>query len=153
MNTDGFDSDEWPGVSSNVQCAVDYFGPVDIKRLNLIEIENFKNPNHRWHKIEETHGGALVGGDPATMVDRSDAASPIFHISEKTAPIIILHGDQDPLVPVEVSIDFYDMLEKAGLADQSELYVIKNGGHGTRECFQISVKEKILAFLNKYLKG
>jgi dipeptidyl aminopeptidase/acylaminoacyl peptidase len=152
MNTDGFDSEEWAGESSGVQAAVDFFGPVDVKTCNLIEIENFKNPNHRWHRIEETHGGALLGGDPATMVERSDSASPIFHISEKTAPIIILHGDQDPLVPVSMSEDFYDRLEKAGLADQSELYIVKNGGHGTRELFQTECKQLILDFLDRYLK-
>ncbi len=152
MNTDGFDGEEWAGESSKVQAAVDFFGPVDVKTCNLIEIENFKNPNHRWHRIEETHGGALLGGDPATMVERSDSASPIFHISEKTAPIIILHGDQDPLVPVSMSEDFYGRLEKAGLADQSELYIVKNGGHGTRELFQTECKEYILAFLDRYLK-
>jgi len=123
---------------------VDFFGPVDVKTCNLIEIEKFKDPNHRWHKIEETHGGALLGGDPATMVERSDAASPIFHISDKTAPIMILHGDQDPLVPVSMSEDFYDRLVKAGLENQSELYIVKNGGHGTRELFQMECKEKFL---------
>ena len=151
MNTDGFDSDEWADYPSTVRAAVDYFGPVDVKTCNLIEIEKFKDPNHRWHKIEETHGGALLGGDPATMVDRSDAASPIFHISDKTAPIMILHGDQDPLVPVSMSEDFYDRLVKAGLENQSELYIVKNGGHGTRELFQMECKEKILAFLRKYV--
>ena len=136
---------------STVRAAVDFFGPVDVKTCNLIEIEKFKDPNHRWHKIEETHGGALLGGDPATMVERSDAASPIFHISDKTAPIMILHGDQDPLVPVSMSEDFYDRLVKAGLENQSELYIVKNGGHGTRELFQMECKEKILAFLRKYV--
>ena len=153
MNTDGFDSEEWSGYSSCVRAAVDFFGPVDVKRCNLIEIENFKNPNHRWHRIEETHGGALLGGDPATMVERSDAASPIFHISGRAAPIIILHGDQDPLVPCSMSEDFYDRLVGAGLEEQSELYIVKNGGHGTRELFQPEVKGTILAFLDRWLKG
>ena len=153
MNTDGFDSDEWAGTSSKVQAAVNFFGPVDVKQCNLIEIENFKNPNHRWHKLEETHGGALVGGDPATMLERSDAASPIFSINPGTAPLIILHGDQDPLVPCSMSEEFYDRLVQAGLEDQTELYIVKNGGHGTRELFQTEVKERILHFLDRYLKG
>ena len=152
MNTDGFDSEEWSGYPSTVQAAVDWFGPVDVKTCNLIEIEKFKDPNHRWHKIEETHGGALLGGDPATMVERSDAASPIFRISEKTAPIIILHGDQDPLVPVSMSEDFYDRLVKAGLENQTELYIVRDGGHGTRELFQTECKERVLQFLDRYLK-
>ena len=101
--------------------------------------------------MEETHGGALVGGDPQTMIARSDAASPIFHISEKTAPIIILHGDQDPLVPLSMSEDFYDRLVRDGLEKQTELYVVANGGHGTRELFQTEVKEIVLDFLNRHL--
>lgn len=151
MNTDGFDTKEWSGYSSRVQAAVNYFGPTNIKTLNLIELERFKNPNHRWHRIEETHGGALLGGDPATMIERSDAASPVFHISDRTAPIIILHGDQDPLVPCSISEDFYDRLVAAGLEHQSELYIVKGGGHGTRELFQTACKERILSFLSRHL--
>jgi len=151
MNVEGYDSEEWSGYSSNVQAAVNYFGPTDIKTLNLIEVENFKNPNHRWHKLEETHGGALLGGDPDTMIERSDAASPIFHISDKTAPIIILHGDEDPLVPLSISEAFYDRLVAAGLEHQSDLYVVKGGGHGTRELFQAECKQHILNFLNHHL--
>lgn len=151
MNVEGYDSEEWSGYSSNVQSAVNYFGPTDIKALNLIELERFKDPNHRWHKIEETHGGALLGGDPATMIERSDAASPIFHISEKTAPLIILHGDEDPLVPLSISESFYERMVAAGLEHQTDLYVVKGGGHGTRELFQAECKEHILNFLNKHL--
>ena len=151
MNTDGFDNDEWTSFSSHVKAAVDYFGPVDIKTCNLIEIERFKDPNHRWHSLEETHGGALLGGDPETMLNRSDTASPIFHISEKTAPILILHGDQDPLIPLSMSEAFYERLVAAGLERQTELFIVKNGGHGTRELFQTSVKIHILDFLKKYV--
>lgn len=151
MNVEGYDSEEWSGYSSNVQSAVNYFGPTDIKALNLIELERFKDPNHRWHKIEETHGGALLGGDPATMIERSDAASPIFHISEKTAPLIILHGDEDPLVPLSISESLYERMVEAGLEHQTDLYVVKGGGHGTRELFQAECKEYILNFLNKHL--
>ena len=151
MNTDGFDSEEWADQPSCIRGAIDFFGPVDIKTLNLIEQENFKNPNHRWHSMEETHGGALLGGDMATVIERSEAASPIFAISEKTAPIAIFHGDQDPLVPLSISEDFYRRLVDAGLEHQSELYVVENGGHGTRELFQESVKELALTFLRKYL--
>ena len=149
MSTDGFDSDEWAGYSSHVQAAVDYFGPVDVKTCNLIEIERMKNPNHRWHRIEETHGGALLGGDPDTMIERSDAASPIFSISHNTAPIMILHGDQDPLVPLSISEDFYNRPVAAGLECQTEFYVVENGGHGTRELFQPVVKDLILSFLRQ----
>ena len=39
-----------------------------------------------------------------------------------------------------------------GLEDQTWLYILKNGGHGTREFFQPSTKQVILDFFNRYLK-
>jgi dipeptidyl aminopeptidase/acylaminoacyl peptidase len=129
------------------------FGPVDIKKLNLVEVENFKNPAHRWHSLPETHGGALVGGDPDTIIERSDAASPIFSISDALAPILILHGDQDPLVPLSISEEFYERIVKAGYEDRADLVVVKNGGHGTRELFQPMTKQLILDFFDSHLRG
>ncbi len=115
-------------------------------------MENFKNPSHRWHTLEETHGGALVGGDPATIIERSDAASPIFSMSDAMAPLLILHGDQDPLVPLYVSEEFYDRIVKAGYEDRVDMVTLKNGGHGTREFFQPETKKLILDFFDRHLK-
>ena len=109
MNTDRFHSDEWADQLDTVSAAVDMFGPVDVKKLNLIEVERFKDPNHRWHSLEETHGGALVGGDPDTIIERSDAASPIFSMNDAMAPLLILHGNQDPLVPLYISEEPFRM--------------------------------------------
>jgi acetyl esterase/lipase len=152
MNTDGFDSEEWAGYPSTVRAAVDFFGPVDVKACNQIEIGKFKNPNHRWHRIEETHGGALLGGDPATMVERSDAASPIFSMSDAMAPLLILHGDQDPVVPHWISEQFYDRIVKAGYEDRADFVTLTNGGHGTREFFQKETKDLLLDFFARHLR-
>ena len=152
MNLDGYDTEEWSGYSSKVSAAVNMFGPVDVKKLNLVEIEKMKDPNHRWHKIEETHGGALVGGDPATIIERSDAASPIFSANDGMSPLLILHGDEDPLVPLWISEEFYDRLVSEGYEDRVDFYVLKHGGHGTREFFQPSTKKIITDFYDKYLK-
>ena len=153
MNTDQFHSDEWADQPDTVSAAVDMFGPVDVKKLNLIEVERFKDPNHRWHSLEETHGGALVGGDPDTIIERSDAASPIFSMNDAMAPLLILHGDQDPLVPLYISEEFYDRIVKAGYEDRADLVVLKNGGHGTREFFQPETKKLILDFFDRHLKA
>ena len=153
LNTDGFDSEEYAGYSSHVQCAVDMFGCVDLTELNRItkhEIETI--PNHRWKKLEDSHGGALMGGDMSTLIERSPAASPVNFINEKATPLAIIHGDQDPLVPLSISEDYYARLCAAGFEQQTEFYVVKNGGHGTRELFQEEVRALILNFFNRYLK-
>ena len=153
MNVDDFHTDEWADQPDTVSAAVNMFGPVDVKKLNLIEVENIKNPNHRWHSLEETHGGALVGGDPATIIERSDAASPIFSMSDAMAPMLILHGDEDPLVPHYISEEFYDRIVKAGYEDRVDMVTLRHGGHGTREFFQAETKQLIRDFFDRHLKG
>lgn len=155
-NTEGFDSEEWAGYSSEVQCGVDMFGPVDIPACSKINFENVKNPNFRWHKMADTHEGKLLGfTDDMTeeeMLEIGRKASPLFAINEKMAPITIMHGDEDPLVPCFISEEYYDALVAAGYGDQTDLYILKHGGHGTREFFQGSTKKIIVEAFDKYLK-
>ena len=42
---------------------------------------------------------------------------------------------------------------EAGFEERADLYIVKNGGHGTRELFQPMTKKVILDFFDKNLKG
>ena len=153
MNTEGFDGEEYKAYSSEVQVAVDMFGPVDVTACYDANAARFSDPAYRWHRPSETHEGALLGGDEETMRQRSFQASCIHYISDKTCPITILHGDQDPIVSISMSDDFYQRLCDHGLADQTDYYVVHNGGHGTREFFQKETKDVILSAFDKVLRN
>lgn len=156
MNTDGYDSEEWSEYSSKVQACVDMFGPVNLNTCTQINIEGFANPRSRWHKHVETHEGMLLGATEATtdaeMLAMGKAASPVFSISQAMAPLCILHGDIDPVVPYRISEDFYDRICTAGYEDKVEYYLVKNGSHGSREMFQPMTKQVILDFFQKHLQ-
>ncbi len=156
-NTDKWHSEEWNGFSDEVQACVDMFGPADIKRLLELEQEAYDaDPqNYLWGNVAASHGGALLGGEnyDEEMIQKAVEASTATHISDKMAPIMILHGDIDKLVPVEISEDFYKQLVDSGLEDRSELYILHQAGHGTKDFFQPSVKKLILEFFDKHLKG
>ncbi len=157
LNLDFPDTDEWAGFSSQVQAAVDMFGPVDLPFLVRITQQHIKQPGFRWSTLGASHEGALLDLDDS-MSDGEiqricTAASPLYASKESACPMAILHGDQDPVVPLEVSERLYSSLVEAGLEDQTELYILKNGGHGTRELFQLSVKEVIADFFQRRLKG
>lgn len=153
MNLDGYDSSEWSGYSSNVQAACDMFGPADLVANMEIEEKRFPDPKFRWHKLEDTHGGAFVGGDPATMKERAKAASPVNFVNAGMCPILMMHGDNDPIVPKEISSDIlYARIVDAGLEDRAEYYVLEHAGHGSREFFQDSTKKLMLDFFTKNLK-
>jgi len=145
---------EWQGYSNDVQAVIDMFGPVDVGANMDIEIPRLSDPNFRWHKLEDTHGGALIGGDPETIRERAEAASVPNFVNGKMAPLMILHGDNDPLVPPEVSSErLYARLEECKLEDKCEYYMVPHAGHGTREFFQDETKELMLTFWDKHLKG
>ena len=56
--------------------------------------------------------------------------SPINKVTPKFPPTLLIHGDADPLVPLQQSEIFRDALAKAGVVH--ELMVVKGGGHNEK---------------------
>jgi len=54
--------------------------------------------------------------------------SPIVHVSKDAPPTLILHGDQDRVVPYRQAVAFRSALAKAG--GQVDLFTAKGKGHG-----------------------
>lgn len=153
MNLEGDDVGENLDQSSRVQACCDMFGPTDLLALMKIEEKRFSDPSFRWHRLEETNGGALLGGDPATMKERAPQAGIINKINPGMCPIQILHGDNDPIVPLELSSEpFYQAICDAGMEDRAEFYVLRHAGHGSREFFQPSVVQLMIDFFDRWLK-
>ena len=153
VNSDLYNTAEWSEYSSKVQACCDMFGPVDFPALmEADEVEMANNPDSRWKTVEDTHAGAVMGGDPATMKERSKEFSTPYVLTKEMSPMLILHGDHDKLVPCEISEDFYKKIVESGMEDRTDFYVLQGAGHGTKEFFQNETKEIILNFFDKYLK-
>ena len=56
------------------------------------------------------------------------SVSPILHISDTSAPILMIHGDKDELVPVEHSTKMEEALKKTKA--MSKLVVVQGASHG-----------------------
>jgi len=54
-------------------------------------------------------------------------ASPIYTITAKFPPTLLIHGDKDALVPIQQSQTMLDALKKAGVV--AELLTVPGGGH------------------------
>jgi acetyl esterase/lipase len=65
---------------------------------------------------------AVMGGRENFTV-----ASPINYVQPGLPPMLLIHGDEDPTIPVSTSIDFHAALQKAGV--QSELKIYPGGRH------------------------
>ncbi|NKB71302.1 MAG: prolyl oligopeptidase family serine peptidase [Candidatus Latescibacteria bacterium] len=124
-------------VSSRIQAAVAYFSPTDL--LNFGEpdrnaIECFydrlghKRPHHDFHAWrEETQSYERVDDaeEGKAILCRCSA---ITHVSADSPPTLLLHGDEDELVPLQQSESLAARLREAGVAHK--LIVAKGQGHG-----------------------
>jgi acetyl esterase/lipase len=57
--------------------------------------------------------------------------SPLLHVTDKTAPSLMIHGDKDQLVPIEHSQKMLAALQKAKV--DCKLVVVEGAGHGFNE--------------------
>jgi acetyl esterase/lipase len=111
--SDGFEGTGGYGdQSSRVQAVVDMFGPADLRR-------EFEGANQR---IVQQVFGATSNDDPLVA-----NASPVTHVSSDDPPFLILHGEQDRLVPPAQSRELYDRLTAAGV--KASLVMVANAGH------------------------
>jgi len=130
----------WQDQSSRVQCVIDCFGPTDFtvvpKGLEGVK-EQMSSPVTQ-----------LVGGPIPENKEKAAKASPITYVTKDDPPILIMHGDQDPTVPIDQSQRFYEALKKAGV--DATLHIVKGAGHGFRGQ---EIEDVTAAFFDKHLKA
>ncbi|MBA4064989.1 MAG: lipase [Isosphaera sp.] len=135
------------GVSSKVQCVVDFYGPTELATMGKQSGPNSKI-DHDDPKSPESR---LIGGPIKENKAKADKASPLTHASKGSPPFLFLHGDADPLVPLAQSESLHAALKKLGV--ESELVVLKGAGHGGAAFGSPESRDTITAFLDKHLKG
>ncbi|MFT3853585.1 MAG: prolyl oligopeptidase family serine peptidase [Ilumatobacteraceae bacterium] len=85
----------------------------------------------RSHRFERHSTIGLVGTLPEHL-DRYLERSPVLHPARlRDVPVLLLHGDSDPVVPVEQSQRLAAALAEAG--GDVELHVYPGEGHGFRQ--------------------
>jgi carboxymethylenebutenolidase len=69
----------------------------------------------------------------------------------RLCPVLILHGEADPTVPVEEAYQLQKLLEKKGMAYEIKIY--PGAGHGFESEIWRDAGLRSLQFLRKYLKS
>ncbi len=83
---------------------------------------------------------------------KEESVSPILHVSDTTAPVLMIHGDKDPLVPLEHSTNMEAALKKTKALHK--LVVIPGAGHGFDGKQQTeTVTPETFAWFSEHLKG
>jgi acetyl esterase/lipase len=154
-----------PGVSSRVQAAVDYYGPIDLLQLS---VDVTTPPGAAFdHDAPGSPGSLLIGyslpgqglgvlrshaGDATTpyplFVSLARAASPLTYVDANDPPFLIAHGTADPQVAFHQSERLRDALVAVGASPQ--FVAVSGAGHGQ---FPASVQQQVIGFLTATLRA
>lgn len=124
--------------SSRVQAVITMAGVMDLSRsFPNADIEAMKRVGFGEYNVAE--------------------ASPITHVTPDDPPFLLIHGEQDQLVPVEQSQMMYERLVQANVPAQ--IIVVQNAGHSmispgsTATPTLGEINLTIVNFLAQYLKS
>nr|WP_294905534.1 alpha/beta hydrolase [uncultured Lacibacter sp.] len=85
-------------------------------------------------------------GSKANDKEFAASVSPITYVNKNSPPVFIVHGDADPVVPYQQSVDLYNKLKQAGV--KTEFMTVPGGEHGKFDKEKNSeVNKAITAFL------
>lgn len=138
VEVEGYDG--MPPISSSVQAACDECGaPHDLTyflRSGIAEKHAGVTENLRLY----------LGGPLAERLKLARWVSPSTYISPQCPPVLLLHGDQDSVVPLEDTIEFHKGLVDKGV--DSTLRVLPGVGHSWEPEL---TREDIAAFFTRTL--
>jgi len=126
----------WQGYSSRVQAVCDFFGPIDLMRI----ARNFQLTPHMIK---------FIGGTAADNSKKVKKINPVTYITSDDPPFLIIHGDRDPVVPLEQSQLLYQALRKNNI--DVILHVVNGGNHGRN--FTAREFRKAWEFFDRKLKN
>lgn len=106
----------WEGVSSKVQAAAAYYGVSDFT-VGAMQFQ------HHTGKVVIK----LFRGTETEKPELYRKGSPIFYVSKDAPPLLLVHGEDDDLVPFDQSVRMAETYRRTGLPVQ--LIRVMHAGH------------------------
>jgi len=128
--------------SSDIQAIVDFYGPTD-----LTTILKQSTPHGLTVRVPALQ--LLLQGQPEDHLELAKLASPVFHVDAADPPLLTIHGDQDPQVPINQSHELEGRYQELKLPVEFE--VVHGGEHGGEQFFDVPRSDLVKSFLDKYL--
>lgn len=139
-------------VSSRVQAVVDWYGPSDLLRMDSDAGSHGCAPGAQRHDAAGSPESLLLGVRPSLDSLRARNASPLFHVSEGDAPMLIVHGQQDCTVSWKQSERLAERLRAVNGDANVELVVYPTDGHGGGTFGTAGSVDAVAAFLTRALR-
>ncbi|MEW2427233.1 alpha/beta hydrolase [Micromonospora sp. NPDC047644] len=108
---------------TRVRAAVCWYAP-----SNLLTIQSQAHPSGTIdHDAADSPESLLIGAPLPDNPELGRAASPITYVTDQAPPMLLIHGDQDLVVPVGQSRELAAALTEAGT--EVELSVVQGADH------------------------
>lgn len=129
--------------SSDVHAIVSYFAATNLTTI-LAQSTPF------GLNIREPALQRLLGAPPKEAEALAKLASPVFQVDRNDPPLLLLHGDQDPQMPINQSHELEGAYERQGL--QVDFIVVHGAAHGGDAFYSPENVERVATFLGAQLR-
>jgi acetyl esterase/lipase len=133
-------------VSSRVQAVVDWFGPTDFTLM----AQQSGPRSVLQHDAPNSPESRLLGGPLLEKRDAARTANPLTYIDKNDPPFLIMHGDDDQVVPLGQSVILAKALIDAGV--EVTMKTIPGAGHEGPQFRTAESQRLIEEFLLRELK-
>ena len=130
-------------ASSDVHAVVNLYGPT-----NFLTILKQSTPHGLSVRVPALK--LLLGDLPENKADLAKLASPVFHVDDAAPPLLMLHGDQDPQVPINQSHELHAAYKEVGRP--VHFHVVHGGHHGGPLFHDEARRELVVGFLRRRLR-
>ena len=150
-----FDKGDFLDQSSNILCAADIFGISELMSIG----DDYPEEQRKLHDSPGITEALWVKGVPGfsgpdggvkDFPEESKKASPLYYVSEKTVPMLFMHGDKDVSVSPSQTDKMFQALRAQGI--EAERYVVPGAPHGGAFWMQEPVLKVMVEFFDKYMK-
>jgi len=135
--------------SSRVQAVACFFPPTDLlnygtpghRLIHAIEHGRPYRPAYDYRELDKDSNLWVTITDTAKLEQIAREISPVYHVTPDDPATLIIHGDTDPIVPLQQSELIVEKLKSAGV--ETRLIVKKGAGHGW-----LSIGQDATAFID-----
>ncbi len=128
--------------SSAVGAIVSFYGA-----SNLQTILSQSTPHGLSVRVPALH--LLLGGQPEVQPVLARQASPVAHVGQTSPPLLLLHGDQDPQMPINQAHELHGVYLQH--KRPVEFDVIYGAAHGGEAFYTPERIERVAQFIRKSL--
>lgn len=126
-------------VSSDVQAIVDLYGASNLTTILAQSTSHGLN-------VRKPALDLLLGGQPDAVPQLARLASPVFQVDASDPPLLLLHGDQDPQMPINQAHELQGAYEAFGRPVQ---FVVMHGSAHGGPAF---TSKATLALIDQFLR-